>query len=77
MYRYGAKWIGIDVSREQIEQAKLLSAGMNIDYYVSSAENIDFPEDSFDVVTACQCFWYFDHEQLAPNIDTRQLSRKF
>ena len=34
MYRYGAKWIGTDISENQIEQAKILSKGMDIDYYV-------------------------------------------
>ena len=31
MYSYGGKWIGTDISEEQIEQAKHLSVGMNID----------------------------------------------
>lgn len=66
MYRYGAKWIGTDISKNQIEQAKILSKGMDIDYYALSAENIDFPNGSFDVITACQCFWYFHHEQVMP-----------
>ena len=66
MYSYGGKWTGTDISAEQIEQAKKLSCGMNIDYYAASAENIDFPDNSFDVITACQCFWYFNHEEVAP-----------
>ncbi len=68
MYKFGAKWTGTDISPEQIEQAKRLSeeAGMDIDYKVVSAEKIDFPDESFDVITACQCFWYFDHEKVAP-----------
>ncbi len=66
MYKYGAKWIGTDISENQIKQAKLLSAGMDIDYYTLSAENLDFPDNSFDVITACQCFWYFDHEKVMP-----------
>lgn len=68
MYQYGATWIGADISENQIEQAKILSEGMNIDYYVLSAENIDFPDNSFDVITACQCFWYFHHEQIMPRL---------
>ena len=32
------------------------------------AEKIDFPAESFDVITACQCFWYFDHESVMPNL---------
>ncbi len=68
MYSYGAKWIGADASENQIEQAKLLSQGMDIDYYALPAEKTDFPENNFDVITACQCFWYFDHEILMPKL---------
>ncbi|MBO5387481.1 MAG: class I SAM-dependent methyltransferase [Lachnospiraceae bacterium] len=68
MYPYGAKWIGTDISENQIEQAKLLSQGLDIEYYARSAEDIDFPEKSFDVITACQCFWYFDHEKIMPSL---------
>ena len=68
MYRYGAKWIGTDISEKQIEQAVLLSKGLNIDYYAMPAENLQFPDNSFDVITACQCFWYFDHERIMPQI---------
>lgn len=68
MYRYGANWTGTDISANQIEQAKLLSQGMNIEYYALSAEKIDFPDNSFDVITACQCFWYFDHEKIMPEL---------
>lgn len=68
MYQYGAKWTGIDISAEQIEQAKMLSKGMDIDYYTCPAEELNFPEHSFDVITACQCFWYFNHEQIMPKL---------
>lgn len=40
---------------------------MDINYYALSAEIIDFSDNSFDVITACQCFWYFNHEQVIPN----------
>ena len=66
MYRYGAKWTGTDISENQIEQAKLLSKDMDIAYYASATESINFPDNSFDVITACQCFWYFNHEQVMP-----------
>ena len=70
MYKYGAEWTGTDISPEQIEQAKRLAseAGMNIDFKAVSAEKIDYPADSFDVITACQCFWYFDHVKVAPEL---------
>lgn len=66
LYSFGAKWTGIDISRDQIEQAKLLSEGTDIEYYVTSAENALFPDNSYDVITACQCYWYFDHKKLVP-----------
>lgn len=70
MYRYGAKWTGTDISPEQIAQAKQLAAAadMDISFLAVSAEDIDFPPDSFDVITACQCFWYFDHKKIAPKL---------
>lgn len=65
LYRYGAKWVGTDISANQIEQAKILSRGMDIEYILRSTENIEFPNNSFDVITAFQCFWYFQHEQVS------------
>ena len=76
LYGYGADWTGTDISPEQIGQARRLAeeGNMNIDFRVSSAEDIDFPDESFDVITACQCFWYFDHEKVMP-ILSRLLKR--
>ena len=68
MYRYGAKWTAADISENQIEQAKILSDGMDIDYYTVSTEDIVFPDQSFDVITACQCFFYYNHETVAPKL---------
>ena len=70
MYSYGAEWTGTDISENQIEQAKRLSkeAGMNITFRAVSTEELDFPENTFDVITACQCFWYFDHEKVMPDL---------
>lgn len=66
LYRYGARWTAADISAEQIKQAKRLSGDMKIDYYVCAAEALRFPVQSFDVITACQCFWYFKHEEVLP-----------
>ena len=68
MYRFGAEWTGTDISDNQISEAKLLSkeAEMDIHYYVSPAEELSFDDSSFDVITACQCFWYFDHQRTSP-----------
>lgn len=68
MYSYGAKWTAADISDNQIEQARILSKGMDIHYYAVSTENLCFPDNSFDVITACQCFWYFNHEIVMPKL---------
>ncbi len=63
MYKYGASWTGTDIAENQIEQARRLAqeAGMEIEFFAAKAEEVDFPENTFDVITACQCIWYFDH----------------
>lgn len=68
--RYGAKFIGIDISENQIKQAVELTqkSNLSIEYLCSSAERASFESQSFDVVTACQCFSYFDHDKLAPKL---------
>lgn len=70
MYKYGADFTGADISENQIAQARRLSeeSGMDIKYIVVSAETIDFPDDTFDVVTACQCFMYFNKKIALPKI---------
>lgn len=68
MAKYGAEFTAADISENQIKYAQLLSRGMKIKYLVSSAEDIAFPPESFDVVTACQCFIYFDKKTVMPKI---------
>lgn len=70
MYSYGAEWVGTDISENQIFYAKELSKenNLNIEYHVSAAEDICFPDNTFDVITACQCYWYFDYEKLTPQL---------
>ncbi len=70
MYRFGAQWVGTDISENQINNAKALSKeqGMNIEYYAVGAEDLSFPKNSFDVITACQCYWYFNFEKLTPKL---------
>ncbi len=67
--KYGADIVAIDSSKEQIAQAIELSREHdNIRYEVVSAEDISYPDGSFDTVTACQCFWYFDPAVVVPKI---------
>lgn len=70
LYKYGASWTGADISKAQIAEAQRLSqnSGMNIRYVVSSAEALDLPDHSFDTITACQCFMYFDNDRAVQNI---------
>ena len=70
LYRFGARWTGTDIAENQITQAKRLAAenGMDIDFRTSATEALDFPDGSFDVITACQCFWYFDHKRVMPEL---------
>ncbi|WNX86344.1 class I SAM-dependent methyltransferase [Agathobaculum sp. NTUH-O15-33] len=76
LYPYGAVFTGTDISERQISMAKALArdAGMEIDFRCMPAEQLSFPEGTFDVVTACQCFVYFDHDLLAPRL-SRLLAR--
>lgn len=68
LYSQGAKFTGIDSSRNQIGQAIELAEKehMDIVFQCVPAENCEFAEETFHVVTACQCFTYFDHAKLAP-----------
>lgn len=69
MYKYGASFIGSDISENQIAQARALADENNqaIEFIVSSTEDIKFDDDTFDVITACQCFFYFKHEEVIPS----------
>ena len=70
MYKYKASFIGVDASENQICEARRLSieAGMDIEYITAPAEDVVFPEESFDVVTACQSFMYFDRSIVIPKV---------
>lgn len=70
MYSYGARFTGVDIVEQQIEAARRLAAakGMDIDFRVETVEEMRFPADSFDAVTACQCFIYFDKVRLLPRL---------
>ena len=66
MEPYGGKYIGLDLSSEMIEQAKTLVP--NADFICADAHNLPFDNNSFDIVTALQCWVYFDKEKLLPEL---------
>ncbi|MDL2253010.1 methyltransferase domain-containing protein [Ruminococcaceae bacterium OttesenSCG-928-I18] len=70
MARYGAHFIGVDSDPGQIKQAVRLAteAGLDIPFHTLPAEEIDFGPGSFDGVTACQCYPYFDRKKVLPKL---------
>jgi SAM-dependent methyltransferase len=66
----GAKVAGLDIDAGQIEvaQQRAKQAGLKIDYRVAPAEATGLPDTSFDVVTASQCWRYFDHDRAAHEV---------
>ncbi len=68
--RYGAKFVGTDISEGQIIEAKKLSKEqeLDIDWKVCPAEETGMPDNSFDIITSCQCWWYFDKSRIIPEI---------
>ncbi|MBQ5347922.1 MAG: class I SAM-dependent methyltransferase [Ruminococcus sp.] len=72
MSRTGAEFTAADISENQINRGKILAKEKgvnNIAFKVCPAEDTGFPEDSFDVVTAVQCFHYFDADKAAAEIN--------
>ena len=67
----GADFTATDISENQINYGKALvkAKGLdNISFKVCSAEKTGFADSSFDVVTAVQCFHYFNAEKAADEI---------
>ena len=62
------KFCATDLSENQIQQAVDLSVGKDIVYKACPAENTGFEPASFDIVTACQCFQYFDLSRFIPEL---------
>jgi len=66
----GSAAAGIDISAEQIAVARRLAdtANLKIDFRVAPAEATPFPNASFDVVTANQCWLYFDKRKAVAEV---------
>ena len=70
MAHYGAEITGVDISEDQIAFARQQPEAdkYKIHYIACSAEHTGLSCNSFDSITAAQCFWYFDREQLISEI---------
>jgi len=60
--RRGFTVTGLDASDNQITAAKELDAeaGIHVEYIVSAAEKTPLPDQSFDIITAGQCWHWLD-----------------
>lgn len=58
----GASVVGVDPSEPLLVEARRLTQaqGVHVEYQVGRAEDIDAPDGAFDVVTAGQCWHWFD-----------------
>ncbi|RWS17009.1 putative methyltransferase-like protein [Dinothrombium tinctorium] len=57
---YFEKIIGFDVSEAQVNEANKGNSFLNVHYAISEAESLPLPDDSVDLLTACQCLHWFD-----------------
>ena len=70
LYNEKAQITAVDITKEQIDYARKNAEenGQKINYIVAPAENTGLPDNSFDSITAAQCFWYFEREKIISEI---------
>lgn len=68
--KQGANVTGTDISAEQIEAARKLATDqkLKVNFLVSPSETLPFENESFDVITANQCWLYFDKVKTIPEV---------
>lgn len=66
----GAIVAGVDIAEGQIAmaEAEARAEGLEIDFRVAGAEHTPFDAQSFDVITANQCWVYFDFTKTIPEL---------
>jgi SAM-dependent methyltransferase len=66
----GASVCGTDISPEQIAAAQqhAQEEELDVEFRVSAAETIPFPDHEFDAITANQCWLYFDKSRTIPEV---------
>ena len=70
MAQRGCMTSAVDISEQLIATAKQLDeqAGVQISYHIASAEETGLGDESFDVVTAGQCWHWFDGDKAAQEV---------
>lgn len=65
--RRGCDVVGIDPAEERLQAARELDAstGVGVEYRVARAEDTGLPDAAFDVVSAGQCWHWFDRPRAA------------
>jgi SAM-dependent methyltransferase len=68
--RRGCRVIGIDPAQEMLQAARALDAdaGVRVEYRVARAERTGLPDAACDVVTAGQCWHWFDRPRAAAEV---------
>lgn len=68
--KQGAIVTGLDISENQIKMAEALAKNDNlvVKFMVSDANQINLENHSFDVITANQCWLYFDKSKAIPEV---------
>ena len=69
MARYVGEFIGVDLSEEMLEQANIACCNIpNVQFIQADAHDLPFEDNSFDAVTALQCWVYFNKDILIPEL---------
>ncbi|MFK7927324.1 MAG: class I SAM-dependent methyltransferase, partial [Myxococcota bacterium] len=58
----GKQVVGLDVSADLLEVARSRAVGLPATFAQGQAEETGLPAHSFDLVTAGQCWWWFDSD---------------
>jgi len=68
--RLGCRVVGIDISENQIVEARRLAAeeGLRAEFQVCPAEQTGLPATSFDVISAAQSWLYFDQDRTVAEV---------
>ena len=68
--RRGSQVAALDQSAMQIEMARQLARedGVEVDFRTSPAESLPWSDPTFDVVTANQCWIYFDQDRVVQEL---------